>query len=503
MANIQQAITAIVVALAQLLSIFMVGELMLRICRVSIGSIVGRLVCRYWVGAITYGGIWFIFGLLHLLRTEVFVIFSMVCVAAFGFSLGTTPRSNLWVSILQVWKVVTRYRILFTILSIYGILMVMSCFRLLPYGDEIQYLWPSPLHWAKNSTWISSPFRHSDGPILWNVLHTIPALFESNSAAHLLNLSVVPVTCLSAVMIGKKLRIPLVLAGAIPLGIPAFMSSASTCSTDVPSTGLTVYALYLGIIGLRQLRLRNLSIPAILIFASLYSVKLTAITVLLPFSLLALRSELVETKVLSVATLKPFMLSLFKVAYIPVLLSMFGWAIRTFVLTGQVYDNRNVLLATGPDHWLWHTGGEVARIPNMAELLVIPVLPLILPIIGQVEPYGSRTGLACLLLIPAVVSLVRHRTRLREFSDTAKLAVWIIGSTWVTYCLVSLLIPKPRFSGYVWPVISIASVALVNQLFGQVTRRVMNFVAFTFVFLSIVLDEARIQVMLLLKVMLQ
>ena len=503
MANLEQSLIAIIIAIGELLSFFVVGELVIRLCRVNLSSTLHKLVFRYWIGTITYATLWLVLGLLHLLKPITFVVFTAICIGLLGWIIGSNPKAKLKLVTSELCRLLIKYRLITGLASIYGLLQFVSCFRLLPYGDEIQYLWPSPLHWAASNTWSASPFRHSDGPILWNILHTIPALFESNVAAHLINLSVVPMTCLVAVLIGKKLGLPGSLSAIIPLGIPAFMNTSSTCSTDVPSSGLTVYVIYLGILGVRQLKLKNLSIPAFLLFASLYSVKLTAITVLLPFSLLALRSELSGKSVLSVATLRSFGVYLLKVAYMPVLLSLGGWAIRTFMLTGHFYDNRNVMLATGPDHWLWHTGGEIARIPNLAELLIIPALPFLLPIIGQTEPYGARTGLAALMLIPAVLMGVNQGLKRRGFSNVANLAIWIIVSSWITYCLVSLLIPKTRYSGYVWPVLTLASLAFVNQTSGQSKAKVYNVLTMILVFVSIFFDQARIQVSLLLKVILQ
>ena len=503
MASIHQALLAVIIALSELISVFVVGEVMIRICRVNISSLIHRLAFRYWIGVISYGGIWFTLGLFRLLRPITFVVFTAVCILVLGLFLVCRNQAELKQYANELWRGVNRYRFLSTVLVGYGLLQFLSCFMLLPYGDEIQYLWPSPVHWAANNTWSASPFRHSDGPILWNILHAIPALFDSNAAAHLINLSVVPMTCVVAGLIGEKLGLPRVLACIFPLGVPAFMNTASTCSTDVPSSGLTLYVFYLGILGIRQLQFKNLSIPVFLLFASLYSVKLTAISVLLPFTLLALRSELLEKKYFSVATLKLFIVYLFKFVFTPVLLSVIGWAIRTFILTGHFYDNRNVMLATSPDHWLWHTGGEIARIPNLTELLIIPALPLLLPIIGQTEPYGARTGLACLLLLPAVITCINQRLKLQEFSNMAILAVWVISSSWVTYCLVSLLIPKTRYSGYVWPVVSLAGVSFLNQSFGQNKRKLLNTMTLTLVLVSIVFDQARVQVLLLLKVILQ
>ncbi len=503
MASLQQLLTSFTIAIGELVSFFVVGDFMIRICRVKLSSTLHKCVFRYWIGSITYGVIWFVLGSLHLLKPITFMVFTALCFVLLGSIIVSSPPTKLKLFVSELWSVLVKYKIITVFVAVYGLLQFILCFRLLPYGDEIQYLWPSPLHWAASNTWSASPFRHSDGPILWNVLHTIPAIFESNVAAHLINLSVVPVTCMVAILIGRKLRLSAAIAGIVPLGIPAFMNFASTCSTDVPSTGLTVYVIYLGILGVRQLKLKNLSFPAFLLFASLYSVKLTAITVLLPFSLLALRSQLSEKSVLSVGTLKPFVVYLLKVAYTPVLLSLGGWAIRTFMLTGHFYDNRNVMLATGPNHWLWHTGGEIARIPNLAELLIIPALPFLLPIIGQTEPYGARTGLAALMVIPAVLTGVNQSLKHRGFSSIANLAIWIIISSWITYCLVSLLIPKTRYSGYVWPVLTLASLALVNQTYGRSKAKVFNVLTMLLVLVSIFFDQARIQVSLLLKVIVQ
>ena len=503
MANFQQSLIAVIIAFGELLSFFVVGEFMIRICRVSITCNLHRLVFRYWVGAITYASIWFALGVVHLLRPITFWVSTGICIALLGLCIHRTLDFKMRVFARELWRVLRKNRLMAISVSFYGLIQFVSCFRILPYGDEIQYLWPSPLHWAASNTWSASPFRHSDGPILWNVLHTIPALFDSNSAAHLINLSVVPMTCLVAVLIGKKLGLSSGLSGVIPLGIPAFVNSASTCSTDVPSSGLTVYVLYLGVLGIRQIQNKNLSIPLCLLFSSLYSVKLTAITVLLPFTLLALRRELSERKKWSLVSLKAFIVYLINFAFVPVLFSVIGWAIRTYKLTGHFYDNRNVMLATGPDHWLWHTGGEIARIPNLTELLITPALPVLLPIIGQSEPYGARTGLASLLLIPAVVTYFSERCKHRELGNISNLAVWIISSSWITYCLVSLLIPKTRYSGYVWPVVNLASVALINQTISPSKAKVLSYLTVILVLLSIYFDQARIQVLLLLKVISQ
>lgn len=500
MASIQQSVFAIVITIGELLSFFVLGEVMIRICRVNITSSIHRLVFRYWVGAITYGLIWYALGLVYLLRPLTFVLSTVTCIALLGLYVSRSPKANLQIMAMELRRVLHRHRLITISVTIYGLIQLVSCFRLLPYGDEIQYLWPSPLHWAASNSWSASPFRHSDGPILWNVLHTIPALFDSNSAAHLVNLSVVPMTCLVAALIGRKLGLHGGISAIIPLGIPAFMNTSSTCSTDVPSTGLALYVVYLGVLGIRQIQLKNLTIPLSLLFASLYSVKLTAITVLLPFTLLALRSELLESRKWSAVSLRPFFVYLIKFAFVPVLFSIIGWAVRTFLLTGHFYDNRNVMLATGPDHWLWHTGGEIARIPNLTELLIIPALPVLLPIIGQSEPYGARTGLASILLIPAVVTYFSERCKHRELGDISNLAVWIISSSWITYCLVSLLIPKTRYSGYVWSVVTLASVALINQIISPRKAKVLSSLTVILVLLSIYFDQARIQLLLLLKV---
>jgi hypothetical protein len=79
---------------------------------------------------------------------------------------------------------------------------------------------------------------------------------------------------------------------------------------------------------------------------------------------------------------------------------------HTYRLIGQPFDPSGKHMARTPDDPMWLDGEAAGRIPSAHDILRIPLEPIIMTIGGQEEPYGGRTGLLWLVLVPATLFLV-------------------------------------------------------------------------------------------------
>lgn len=492
MVTFPEACVAIILTLVVLLSVFTIGELYLRLVRYAIPSFAHGVVVIYWTGTILYACLWFIIGTFHLLNVASFwvvtallgVLTWRLCVyrKAFDGLIKVFGNYNLRGIRLVVALVAV---VLLTIL-------VFSSFRFIPIPDESAYMWASPTYWASEATWSASPYRHSDGPILWNVIHTVFALSKSNAGAHLFNLSTLPIAALSTALIGQRLRVPSYISVLVVLGTPSLVCNSFTCATDLPAASLALFLIHIGVETRFAKELRSLDKVSLLSIWSIYSVKLTILPSFFIYLLLTLNNSFLHFTWQGKHVFSK--LSALRIYFVPLLVSVVMWTLRNFVLTGKVFDQRNEMLATGPNHWLWHTGAELARIPDLKELLVLPILPLILPILGGKEPYGGRVGFAMLLLWPTMFAATSLNFKGILFRITQNLSVFLLVSSWITYSLVSILIPKTRYSAYVWPLMCISCISILSDRLLPKYRSKLMLLSAGLCLVSIILDEMRVLV---------
>ncbi len=490
MVSFPEACAAPILTLLVVLSVFTIGDVYLRFAQCSIPSFVHGVVARYWTGTIIYASLWFIIGTFQLLNVATFWV-----VTVFLFIVAWR-RSVIRKGLGGLRQVIVDYRLrgikavsavislaLFTVL-------VLSSFRFMPFPDESQYLWASPMYWATEGTWSASPYRHSDGPILWNVIHTVFAISKSNAGAHLFVLSTLPIATLTVALIGQRLRVPQYLSVLVVLGTPSFVNTAYSCGTDLPAASLALFLIHIGVEMKFASEARALDKVSLLAIWSLYSIKLTILPSFFIFSLLTLNNSV--SRFSDNGKLVISKLFALRIYLVPLFVSFAMWTLRNFVLTGKVFDQRNEMLATGPNHWLWHTGAELARIPDLKELLVIPVLPLILPFLGGQEPYGGRIGFAMLLLWPTIFAGTRLNLKGMLFRITQNLPAFLLVSSWVTYSLVSILVPKTRYSAYVWPLMCISCISILSDRLLPKYRSKLMLLSAGLCLASIILDELRV-----------
>lgn len=475
-----------------LLSIFTVGEMSLKLAKHTTTSFLHGVVLRYWIGTILYSCLWFLIGSFHLLNSVTFwVVTSMFCIFAWRNGVVVTLFQDLKERLrnqeVNPLKIVTGFAT-----TILLVVLFFSCFRYMPFLDEGQYLWSSPMYWASQGTWSASPYRHSDGPILWSVIYTVFAISDSNAGAHLFTLSSLPVAAASVALIGRRLGLPKYLSALMVFGTPQFINASYSCGTDLPAASLALFLIHIGVETKFASEPRALDKVSLLAIWSLYSIKLTIVPSFFIFSLLTLNNSVSRFSDNGKFVIgKLFALRIY---LLPIFVSFAMWTLRNFVLTGKMFDQRNETIATGPNHWLWHTGAELARIPDLKEALVIPILPLLLPFLGGQEPYGGRIGFAMLLLWPTIFAATRLNLKGMLFSITQNLPAFLLVSSWVTYSLVSILVPKTRYSAYVWPLMCISCISILSDRLLPKYRSKLMLLSAGLCLVSIILDEMRVLV---------
>ena len=116
---------------------------------------------------------------------------------------------------------------------------------------------------------------------------------------------------------------------------------------------------------------------------------------------------------------------------------------HTFVLTGHFVAN-NVRSIYPSGSAAVASGAAAGRIPNLFDILLLPINPFITGIIGQHEPYGGRTGLAMLVGLPVVVMLMCRDRDLKS----RMFGFFVLGAS--TYLVIAPVFIKTRFLLVSW-----------------------------------------------------
>jgi hypothetical protein len=116
---------------------------------------------------------------------------------------------------------------------------------------------------------------------------------------------------------------------------------------------------------------------------------------------------------------------------------------HTLALTGHLVAN-NVRSIYPSSSVAVATGAAAGRIPNLYDIILLPINPFITGFIGQREPYGGRTGLAMLVGLPVVSALLYKRRDLRR----RLLGFCVLGAG--TYLIIAPVFIKTRFLLVSW-----------------------------------------------------
>lgn len=314
--------------------------------------------------------------------------------------------------------------------------------------DELSYHWASPLFWAEHHQWVRSPYKLSNGPSLAEGIYTLAATRHSAIAAHWLDTLALALIGLASAAIGSQLRLKVTLSCTVGVSVPLFVRQAPLAYSDLFHGAFVLAAV--ATITCAPLCRRTLLVAG-LCLAAAGSVKIFAFAdaaFMLPVLAYQLRGE-------HMPGLKPFVNACSWLALLPTLTLGF-WLLRTWLLTGHLLDSSGAAIVQSAGNPSLDGGAAAGRVPTVGDLLKLPFVPFITGIIGQQEPYGGRTGLVLLVALPlALLCLVGFMS-----GDRLNRASVLLGSAYLAYEAFGVVLPKTRFSAWVWPVLALASLSI-------------------------------------------
>jgi hypothetical protein len=305
-------------------------------------------------------------------------------------------------------------------------------------NDERAYHWAGPLEWAAAGGWTDASVRLVDGPALMHWLYTAAALVPANAASHMLHLLTLVMAALAAAGMAASFGVDGVPWAAATVAVPAALNTAWVTSNDVAVAGFGLTAGAVLVAGATSRADDGTARAAGLVAAAASATKAFGAGVLAPLLVLhlglrgraALRSRRAAHDVLWLVVPSVLVLGL--------LLARAWW------MTGSAIDPAGSYLARDPNDPLLLSGAAAGRFPTLLDVLVHPVVPFALPLLGQAEPWGGRTGYVLLALVPALAWSVWCGGLLRR---RALVLLGAAAAGWMTW---GIVLVKTRFHLLEW-----------------------------------------------------
>ncbi len=299
-------------------------------------------------------------------------------------------------------------------------------------GDEKEYKWVAPLAWAHAHHFVEVTYRLSNGFNQAEYLSVPAATFRALVVARFVEIAMLVGIGLSAAALANTAGVRRgwwvgIAAASIPLAV----IDATMVGSDMePAAFLATAALaFLILPGNYRIAVYTVltagAVQAKVIVAPV-AVIMTVVLVLL-FDGARGRIALHRTVAYSIGVMGSLVI---------------GFT-HTFVLTGHFVANnvRSIYPSESP---FVATGAAAGRIPNLYDILLLPINPFITGIIGGREPYGGRTGLAILVGLPVVVLLMwRYRD-----PKSRMFGFFVLGAS--TYLVIAPIFIKTRFLLVSW-----------------------------------------------------
>jgi hypothetical protein len=318
--------------------------------------------------------------------------------------------------------------------------------------DEDAYTWAAPLGWAQAHHFVELPYRLSNGFNLAEYLSVPAATFPALVVARFVGIALLVGIGLSAAALAKTAGVRRgwwvgIAAASIPLAV----IDATAVGSDLePAAFLATAALaFLVLPGKYRIAfyvvLTAGAVQAKVIVAPV-AVVMTAVLVLL-FDGVRGHSAIRHALGYSAGVLGSLIIGF----------------MHTLVLTGHLVANnvRTIYPSGSP---ALASGTTAGRIPNLYDILLLPVNPFITGIIGQHEPYGGRTGLAMLVGLPVVVFTIYRSRNLRS----RMFGFFVLGAS--TYLIIAPVFIKTRFLLVSWIFFLVAVGAAGEQLTSRNAR---------------------------------
>ncbi|MGH7214701.1 MAG: hypothetical protein ACREIT_08055, partial [Tepidisphaeraceae bacterium] len=138
----------------------------------------------------------------------------------------------------------------------------------------------------------------------------------------------------------------------------------------------------------------------------------------------------------------------------PVILMLGIWTVRSYYLKGGEFWFEEVqgLTAHSADDPMWLTGEKVARVPTTGDLAMLPAVPVLVTVMGQMEPYGGRTGLLLLAFVPVGLIAVRRLPDAQRH-----LVYWMLAAAAAYFFGLGPTGIKTRYHLFVWTMFAVVA----------------------------------------------
>jgi hypothetical protein len=362
-----------------------------------------------------------------------------------------------------------------------------ACPRPTQDWDEIVYHWAAPLLWADSHGWVNSPYQITNGPALAEMIYTLPAMYGSSTAAHLLNVVFLLLFCASCASLALAVGAP-PLAGLLAvLSLPVLLFYAPVASNDNIAVAFALCAYAALFSASPKPPSGRAVVAATIALAAAVSTK--------PF--MALAAPGVCAYILYTGFRRDAERSMRKPAVARcsglgtvLVLTLLVWSAHCYQLSGHFWDTRGYRIAQSPADPLWNSPVAAGRKARLVDYLVTPiVLPVEMTIGSQHrnEAYGERIGPLLLVFFPLGI-LARRKWP----SDRRVVVYFLIGSAAFYLWVFSPTSPKTRFHIFEWGIGCV--VAAVGFAFTQRQRPWIAYSAFSVFMLLVaigVLDACR------------
>jgi hypothetical protein len=364
--------------------------------------------------------------------------------------------------------------VLMTCIGLTLLLVLVSAIKPPYLTDEVEYHWAAAVAWADAGHWIAVPFRYMSGPCLAEMLYLVGAVFHSSTAAHLTHVLFFVTLIAGCASLARTAGGSALAAAAGICATQVFTNQAALGLNDVAFTALSIGGL-VALLRTTGSNLRPAIVAASIALVGAVSIKPFAFVVALTYGLTVI-----------VIARKASQPKAIKFAAVVMLLAVVGttalWKLHTKYLTGSFASPPLIMIPA--DQSLAQHQEAVGKWPSLGSFVSLPVVPFITPILGQQEPYGSRTGL---IGIPFALLLCLCWKKM-----TPQHRLWssvLLGCFLIYFFSVGAFSVRTRYLSYAWALLvclSAIGVTAARQQWRQPARVAVN----TFFCLAVIVGIA-------------
>lgn len=366
----------------------------------------------------------------------------------------------------------------------------LTLFRTPLSGDEVEYKWSTPREWALAGQFREVSARLSNGWNLAEYLSVPAALWDEVQSARLNSLALALTLALGAAALAEQLGASVRarwLVGAATLTMPSVLLWTVVLGNDLAA------AMFLLAATVAMLSIGPSSFAISLFSGAAVWTKFIALAAAAPIiaTALLLNDDRTGLCVPNRHQLRRWVL---RVAGPLLALCTLGF-IHTYYLTGRAWAPM-VRTIYPSDHPFMATGAAAGRIPSVTDIALVPIVPVLVGVIGQREPYGGRVGLVLLVGLPALI--IGWRRYSRDLRHRVTVPLLIATVSYLTLAPVFIKTRFLLFSYVIWLVVSVAVLTDTSRgpKFGIVTPERSFAALLALAWVSAIADPIRVLIRL-------